>query len=94
MRSPFMPSVDDQGAVHVRVEIRRAALRRAIEVVAAGLVDLERRRERRPDHRTVHEHLLIEAVDGEPVSGAEAVVGRRELDRDDLAGLDVDLGRL
>src|SRR5262249_49213370 len=90
----MMSSLDDEHAVHVRVELRRAALCGAIKVVAAWRVDLERHRERRAHHRTVDEHVLIETVEREAVAGPEPVVGRREFDLHDLPAAAADLGWL
>jgi len=70
-----MSSLDDQHAVHVRMEFRRAALRGAIEVVAAGRVDFERHRERRADHRAVDKDALIEAIERELDAGTTAHLG-------------------
>src|ERR1035437_8214272 len=82
-------SVDDQHAVHLRMQLRGAALRRAIELVAAGRIDLEGHGERGANHGAVDEHALIEPVEREAVSGAQTVVGGREFDPHDLAALDV-----
>src|SRR5262249_42525953 len=90
----MIPSLDDQHAVHVRVQFRRAALRRTVKVVAARVVDFEGDRKRRADHRTVDEHALIETVEREAVAGAEPVVSRRKLDLDDLTAFDADFGWL
>src|SRR5215510_8253769 len=76
------------------MQLRRAALRRAIKIVAAGDVDLEGDRLRRADHGAVDEDRLIEAIEREAVARAEAVVRRGVFDRDDLSGLDVDFRRL
>src|SRR5262245_2441010 len=87
----MMSSLDDQHAVHARVELRRAALRGAVEVVAAWVVDLERHRKRSADHCAVDEHVVIDAVDRKAVARAETVVRCRVVDRHDLAALHVDL---
>src|SRR5438093_13629033 len=71
------------------MELRRAALRRAVEVVAARGIDLERDRERRADLRAVDEDGLIQTVERESVARAQAVVGGREVDPHDFAALDV-----
>src|SRR5829696_4521805 len=85
-------SVDNQHTVHLRVQLGGAALRGAIEVVAAGDVDSEGDRHRRADHHAVDEHALVEAVEREAVPGAEAVIGGREIDAHHFASLDADLG--
>src|SRR5438309_421824 len=64
--------VDDQDTVHLWMQLGGAALRRAVEVVASGDVDLERHGQRRTDHRAVDEHALIEPVEREAVAGTQA----------------------
>src|SRR5450830_745618 len=92
--SSFGFSIHDQDAVHLRMELRRAALRGTVVLVPARLIDLERDRLRGADHRSVDENVLVVAVEREAVAGAETVVGRREIDPHDLTALDVDLRRL
>src|SRR5438128_4675445 len=76
------------------MELRRAALRRAVEVVAARGIDLERDRQRRADLRAVDEDGLIQTVERESVARAQAVVGGREVDPHDFAALDMNFRRL